>query len=90
MSDTQGGFSQQQVVTIKLQAQQWNIVILGLNEVPFRLADPVIKEIHAQAQAQLPTPAQPPAQPPRRALSVVEEDEPQPQQQPGSRPKKPA
>jgi hypothetical protein len=39
-------------VTIVLTAQQWNVVIMALHEVPKRVADPLIEAIVGQANPQ--------------------------------------
>ena len=37
-------------IAITLQAQQWNVVLGALGEIPWRIADPVIREIARQAE----------------------------------------
>jgi hypothetical protein len=39
-------------VKITLSAQQWNLVIMALHEVPKRIADPLIEAIVTQANPQ--------------------------------------
>jgi hypothetical protein len=54
-----------QPITITLQAQQWNVVLNALAEAPWRIADPVMRELTRQtaaAQQALDEP-QPPAKP---------------------------
>ena len=38
-------------ISVTLQAQQWNVVLAGLGELPWRVADAVIREIATQAGA---------------------------------------
>lgn len=45
-----------QPIAITLEAQQWNVVIAALMEAPWRIADPVIRAISAQTQAEQPQP----------------------------------
>lgn len=40
-------------LTLTLSVNDINIVLAGLQELPFKVADPLIKNIMAQAQAQL-------------------------------------
>ena len=37
-------------LVVTLTAQQWNIVLGALGEAPFRIAQPVVQQIIAQAQ----------------------------------------
>lgn len=39
-------------ISITLQAQQWNVVLGALMEAPWRIADPMIREITRQAEAE--------------------------------------
>ena len=41
-------------ITITLEAQQWNVVLGALGEIPWRLADPVIRAITSQANPAAP------------------------------------
>lgn len=50
-------------IAITLEAQQWNVVIGALGEIPWRIADPVLREITTQAQAAATEAAPPPAKP---------------------------
>ena len=38
-------------IAVTLQAQQWNVVLGALAEAPWRVADPLIREIARQAEA---------------------------------------
>jgi hypothetical protein len=38
-------------ISVTLQAQAWNVVLAGLGELPWRVADAVIREIATQAGA---------------------------------------
>lgn len=44
---------QDQVITLSLKVNEVNIVLAGLQELPFKVADPLIKNIVAQGQEQL-------------------------------------
>jgi hypothetical protein len=41
------------VVSISLKVSEVNVVLAGLQELPFKVADPLLKGIIAQAQMQL-------------------------------------
>lgn len=41
-------------ISITLEAQQWNVVIGALMEAPWRVVDPVLRAINAQATEQPP------------------------------------
>lgn len=38
-------------INMALSAQQWNVVLAALQDAPWRVADPVIREITRQAEA---------------------------------------
>lgn len=44
---------QDQVITLSLKVNEVNIVLAGLQELPFKIADSLIKSIVAQGQEQL-------------------------------------
>lgn len=50
-------------ITITLEAQQWNVVLGALGEVPWRIADPVIRAIVQQTQEPPAEALSPPAKP---------------------------
>lgn len=41
------------VLAISLKVTEINVILSGLQELPFKVADPLLKNIIAQAQAQL-------------------------------------
>lgn len=46
---------QNPTLTLKLSLKDINLVIAGVQEIPFKVADPLIKNIVAQAQEQIKT-----------------------------------
>lgn len=40
-------------ITLRLSAQAYQAVIIGLQELPWKVADPVLREINPQVQAAL-------------------------------------
>ncbi len=49
-------FEQPQTINVELTAQQFNVVMASLQEIPFKVADPVIRELVKQVQGQLGAP----------------------------------
>jgi hypothetical protein len=45
-------------ITITLEAQHWNVVLSGLQEMPYRIAVPVIRALSGQFLAVTDAPAQ--------------------------------
>lgn len=37
-------------IAVTLETQQWNIIIVALAEAPWKLADPILREIKHQAE----------------------------------------
>jgi hypothetical protein len=54
-------------VTVTLDPAQWNTVITALGEAPWRLADPIIREVARQVRA-VETPGPPPPTPTPNAM----------------------
>lgn len=44
---------QERKITVSLTLSDWNTVLQGLNEMPFKVSSPIINSITMQAQAQL-------------------------------------
>lgn len=42
------------IMEVKLQAQQWNVVLAGLGELQQKIAGPLVAEIMTQIQSQVP------------------------------------
>jgi hypothetical protein len=56
METTMEKFEQPQTINVELTAQQFNVVMASLQEIPFKVADPVIRELVKQVQGQLGAP----------------------------------
>lgn len=41
------------IINVTLKVSEANVILAGLQELPFKVADPLLKNIIAQAQAQL-------------------------------------
>ena len=51
--ETQEVQEENKVITLSLKVNEVNIVLAGLQELPFKIADPLLKNIVAQGQEQL-------------------------------------
>jgi len=56
---TQPAFPDSQPVSVTLPAGQWNVVLAGLFELPYKLSAQVIADVRGQAMSQLEMPAAP-------------------------------
>ena len=50
-------FEQPQTINVELTAQQFNVVLAALQEIPFKVADSVIRDLVKQVQGQVGAPS---------------------------------